>query len=114
LSGKEHFVLLYPRISLDDEQAIRALAREVREVKTPGGGDVIVAGEPMVLADILDMVTRGAPLILVGAVLAVLLALVLSEQRHRKQLLRQAHAQEEAKRRPPAPPHPTDATSTSS
>jgi len=241
LSGKSHFVLVYPRISLDEGQAIRALAREVREVKTPGGGDVIVAGEPMVLADILNMVTREGPLIVVGSVLAVLLAmwvtlgslrlallcltptvvsllaliglmpllnmefnylnilvipvligttvdagvhlltqlvspdsdfvsvysetgraitgglltsavgfgalflanhpglnsigalanlgfgvnllvmlvafpallLVLSERRHRKQLLRQAHAQDEAKRRPPTPPHPTDATSAS-
>jgi uncharacterized protein len=75
LSGKSHFVLVYPRVSLDDGQAIRALAREVRGVKTPGGGDVVVAGEPMVLADILNMVTREAPLILVGSVLAVLLAM---------------------------------------
>lgn len=241
LSGKDHFVLVYPRVSLDDGQAIRALAREVREVKVPSGGDVIVAGEPMVLADILNMVTREAPLILVGSVLAVLLAmwvtlgslrlallcltptvvsllalvglmpllsmqfnylnilvipvligttvdagvhlltqlvspdsdfvavysetgraitgglltsavgfgalflanhpglnsigalanlgfgvnllvmlvafpaflLVLSERRHRKQLLLRAHAQREAKSHPPTPPHPTDATSTS-
>lgn len=75
LSGQSHFVLVYPRVSLDDGQAIRALAREVRQVKTPSGGPVAVAGEPMVLADILNMVTRESPFILIGSLVAVLLAM---------------------------------------
>ena len=50
------------------------LAAEVRGVTLPGGGRISAAGEPMVLADILAMVTREAPLILIGAVVAVLLA----------------------------------------
>lgn len=75
VSGHGGFVLVYPAVSLDEGQAIRALAREVRGVQPPGGGRVAVAGEPMVLADILDMVTREVPFILVGTVLAVLLAM---------------------------------------
>jgi hypothetical protein len=75
VSGRSGFVLVYPGVSLDDGQGIRALAREVRGVKLPDGGRVAVAGEAMVLADILDMVTREVPFILVGTVLAVLLAM---------------------------------------
>jgi hypothetical protein len=69
------FVLVYPRVSLSDGEAIRAMANEVRGVRLPGGGRISAAGEAMVLADILAMVTREAPLILVGAVVAVLLAM---------------------------------------
>lgn len=75
LNGQSHFVLVYPRVSLDDGQGIRALARELRQVKTPSGGPVAVAGEPMVLADILNMVTRESPFILIGSLVAVLLAM---------------------------------------
>ncbi|WP_224367916.1 efflux RND transporter permease subunit [Hyalangium versicolor] len=75
LQGQGGFVLVYPRISLGDGQAIRTLAREVREVTKLGQGHIAVAGEPMVLADILDMVTKEAPLILVGSLLAVLVAM---------------------------------------
>jgi predicted RND superfamily exporter protein len=73
--GQSGFVLVYPRVSLSDGEAIRAMAKEVRGVTLPGGGRISAAGEPMVLADILAMVTREAPLILVGAVVAVLLAM---------------------------------------
>jgi len=69
------FVLVYPAVSLSDGAAIRSLAREVRGVQLPGGGRLSAAGEPMVLADILEMVTHEAPLILGGATLAVLLAM---------------------------------------
>jgi predicted RND superfamily exporter protein len=73
--GQSGFVLVYPAVSLSDGAAIRSLAREVRGVQLPGGGHLSAAGEPMVLADILEMVTREAPLILGGATLAVLLAM---------------------------------------
>jgi hypothetical protein len=75
LQGQSHFVLVYPAVSLDDGQAMRALAREVRSVKTPSGAQIAVAGEPMVLADILNMVSREAPFILFGSLGAVLLAM---------------------------------------
>ncbi len=73
--GRSDFVLVYPRVSLSDGEAIRALAKEVRGVRLPGGERISAAGEPMVLADILEMVTREAPLILVGSLLAVWLAM---------------------------------------
>jgi len=73
--GQSGFVLVYPRVSLSDGEAIRAMANEVRGVTLPGGGRISAAGEPMVLADILAMVTREAPIILIGAVVAVLLAM---------------------------------------
>jgi hypothetical protein len=81
------FVLVYPRVSLSDGTAIRALAREVREVRLPGGERLSAAGEPMVLADILEMVTRESPRILGGATLAVLLAMWVTLGRLRLALL---------------------------
>ncbi|EAU67922.1 efflux RND transporter permease subunit [Stigmatella aurantiaca] len=76
LQGQSGFVLVYPAVSLSDGTAIRALAREVRAgASLPGDKHLPVAGEPMVLADILDMVTHEAPRILVGTTLAVLLAM---------------------------------------
>ncbi|WP_223758146.1 RND family transporter [Myxococcus sp. RHSTA-1-4] len=69
------FVMVYPSVSLSDGQAVRALAREVRGVRLPTGERGAVAGEALVLADILDMVTREGPRILGGATLAVLLAM---------------------------------------
>ncbi|MCP3136438.1 efflux RND transporter permease subunit [Pyxidicoccus xibeiensis] len=74
-NGQSGFVLVYPAVSLADGAAIRSLAREVRGVQLPGGERLSAAGEPMVLADILEMVTHEAPLILGGATLAVLLAM---------------------------------------
>ncbi|WP_241758488.1 efflux RND transporter permease subunit [Myxococcus landrumensis] len=69
------FVLVYPAVNQSDGQAVRALAREVRGVTPPGGGQVSAAGEAMVMADILDLVTHEAPLILGGTTLVVLLAM---------------------------------------
>nr|WP_217911555.1 MMPL family transporter [Myxococcus sp. AM011] len=69
------FVLVYPAVNQSDGQAVRALAREVRGVATPDGERVSAAGEAMVMADLLDMVTHEAPLILGGTTLAVLLAM---------------------------------------
>ncbi|RKH09128.1 hypothetical protein D7V97_17565 [Corallococcus sp. CA053C] len=69
------FVLVYPSADQSDGQAMRQLAREVRGVTLPDGRPAVVAGEAMVLADIVDMVSHEAPLILLGATLAVLLAM---------------------------------------
>ncbi len=74
-NGQSGFVLVYPAVSLSDGAAIRALSKEVRGVRLPNGERISAAGEPMVLADILDMVTRESPLILGGATLAVLVAM---------------------------------------
>ncbi|WP_226994043.1 efflux RND transporter permease subunit [Myxococcus hansupus] len=72
------FVMVYPSVDQSDGKAVRALAREIRGVGTPDGTRVSAAGESMVMADILDMVTHEAPLILGGTTLAVLLAMWLT------------------------------------
>ena len=73
--GGTGFVLVYPSADQSDGQAMRQLAREVRGVTLPEGRQAVVAGEALVLADIVDMVSHEAPLILLGATLAVLLAM---------------------------------------
>ncbi len=72
------FVMVYPAVDQSDGKAVRALAREIRGAGTPAGTRVAAAGESMVMADILDMVTHEAPLILGGTTLAVLLAMWLT------------------------------------
>ncbi|GHG86558.1 hypothetical protein GCM10012319_43650 [Comamonas sp. KCTC 72670] len=72
------FVMVYPAVDQSDGMAVRALAREIRGVGTPDSTRVSAAGESMVMADILDMVTHEAPLILGGTTLAVLLAMWLT------------------------------------
>ncbi|WP_284668703.1 MMPL family transporter [Myxococcus sp. SDU36] len=72
------FVMVYPSVEQSDGMAVRTLAREVRGAGTPDGSRVSAAGESMVLADILDMVTHEAPRILGVTTLAVLLAMWLT------------------------------------
>jgi predicted RND superfamily exporter protein len=72
------FVLAFPAISLSDGAAVRRFAKEVRDVTLPNGETLSAAGDAMVLADILDMVTREAPIVLVAAMISVLLAMWLA------------------------------------
>ncbi|HZA49755.1 MAG TPA: MMPL family transporter [Myxococcaceae bacterium] len=69
------FVVVFPGISLSDGARVRDLAREVRGISLPGGTELSAAGEPMVLADILQMVTEEGPPILIAALLAVFVAM---------------------------------------
>ncbi|MCY1030404.1 MMPL family transporter [Corallococcus sp. BB11-1] len=69
------FVVVYPSVDQSDGQAMRKLAKEVRGVRLPDGQAAVVAGESLVLADILDLVSHEAPYILLGTTLAVLLAM---------------------------------------
>ncbi|HZA13383.1 MAG TPA: MMPL family transporter, partial [Myxococcaceae bacterium] len=69
------FVVVFPGISLSDGTRVRDFAREVRGIYLPGGGELSAAGEPMVLADILEMVTQEGPPILIAALLAVFAAM---------------------------------------
>ncbi|RYZ36241.1 MAG: hypothetical protein EOO71_32570 [Myxococcaceae bacterium] len=69
------FVLVYPSANQSDGQAMRQLAKEVRGVKLPDGRPAVAAGESLVLADILDLVSHEAPFILLGATGAVLVAM---------------------------------------
>lgn len=73
--GESGFVLVFPRVSLSDGEKVRALAEEVRRVELPSGKTLSASGEAMILADILELVTREAPLVLSAAILSVLLAM---------------------------------------
>jgi predicted RND superfamily exporter protein len=72
------FVLVFPAVSLADGTKVREFAREVRSIVAPDGHQISAAGEAMILADIIDMVTREMPLILTAAVLSVLLVMTLT------------------------------------
>jgi predicted RND superfamily exporter protein len=71
-------VLVFPRVSLADGRAVEAFSREIRSLSLPGGRKLHAAGEAMILADIIDMVTRESGPVLVVAVGLVLLALWLT------------------------------------
>ncbi|MGI5861809.1 MAG: efflux RND transporter permease subunit [Myxococcales bacterium] len=75
LAGQGGFVLIFPGISLSDGAKVQALAEEVRGLKLPGDRTVSAIGEAMILADIIDMVTRESGPVLVAAVILVLLAM---------------------------------------
>ncbi|QSQ20894.1 MMPL family transporter [Pyxidicoccus parkwayensis] len=69
-------VLVYAGgVSLSDGEGTRRFAKEVRGLQMPDGSQVSAAGEALILADILDMVSREGPRILVAAVLSVLAAM---------------------------------------
>ena len=74
-------------VSLSDGEGTRRFAKEVRGLHMPGGGQVSAAGEALILADILDMVSREGPRILVAAVLSVLAAMWLTLGRLRTALI---------------------------
>ncbi len=69
------FVLIFPSIKLSDGLKVRDFAREVRGISLSDGAQFSAAGEAMVLADVLEMVTRESPPILLAATLLVLLAM---------------------------------------
>jgi uncharacterized protein len=69
------FVLAYPTVSMSDGPAVRELSRQLRQVEVENGRSLSAAGEPMVLADILDVVTRDVPRVL--AITTVLVTLCL-------------------------------------
>ncbi len=75
--GGGGFVLVFPNVSLSHGEKVRALAKEVRDIKV-GGRTLSAAGEAMVLADILDMVASESAPILIMALLSVLLAMWLT------------------------------------
>jgi predicted RND superfamily exporter protein len=72
------FVLAYPTVSMSDAPAVRELSRQLRHVEVDGGRALSAAGEPMVLADILDVVTRDIPRVLAITILLVTLCLWLT------------------------------------
>ena len=76
--GDSGFVLIFASVNLADGAKVRKFAEEVRAIKIPGGAEIAAAGEAMVLADIIEMVTREMPRILIAAVVAVLLIMALT------------------------------------
>jgi predicted RND superfamily exporter protein len=76
--SRSGFVLVFPAISLADGAKVREFAQEVRSIEAPGGAQLSAAGEAMILADIIDMVTREMPRILLASVISVLLVMALT------------------------------------
>jgi predicted RND superfamily exporter protein/phosphatidylglycerophosphatase A len=75
LRGEHSYVLVYPRVSMSDGVGVRALASELRAITLPDGSRLQIAGEAMILADVLAMVTSEAPPIIALTIGLVLLAL---------------------------------------
>ena len=77
-SGPGHFVLAFPTVSMSNGPAVRELARQVKELEAGESSELSVAGEPMVMADILETVERDAPRILAVTLLLVAFTLRLT------------------------------------
>jgi predicted RND superfamily exporter protein len=76
--GQSGFVLVFPAISLADGAKVREFATEVRSIAAPGGAQLSAAGEAMILADIINMVTREMPRIFAAALISVLVVMSLT------------------------------------
>lgn len=72
------FVLIFPKVGIDEGAAIHAIAREVRQLSRPSGAEVAASGELMILSDILEMVRRESYPVLFAALAAVLLTMWLT------------------------------------
>ena len=77
-SGPGHFVLAFPTVSMSNGPAVRELARQLKELEIGEKTRISVAGEPMVMADILETVERDAPRILAVTLLLVAFTLRLT------------------------------------
>ena len=69
------FVLVYSSVDLSDGVNVSRFAKEVRGIELPGGRHASAAGEPMILADIFNLVMREGPPVLGGTVLMILLTM---------------------------------------
>ncbi len=72
-TAEDGFVLVFPAVSLSDGAAVRRFAAEVRGAELPPGAPV--AGEAMILADLVELVIDEAPRVLTATVVLVLGAL---------------------------------------
>jgi len=71
LAGENGFVLVFPAIKLNDGEKVRVMAKELRGVGMPDGSELTIAGEAMILADILEMIWSEAPPVLALAVVTI-------------------------------------------
>jgi len=69
------FVLVYSSVDLSDGANVSRFAKEVRGIELPQGGHASAAGEPMILADIFDLVMQEGPPVLIGTVLLIFLTM---------------------------------------
>jgi predicted RND superfamily exporter protein len=60
-SAQNGVVMLFPAIKLSDGEKVIDLAEEIRSVKQSDGERIVVAGEGMILADILNLVFHESP-----------------------------------------------------
>lgn len=86
-SGPAHFVFAFPTVSMSDAPAVRALAKQLRDIDAGDGVKLSASGEPMLMADILEIVERDAPRILLLTITFVVLALRLTGGSFRVALL---------------------------
>ena len=68
-------VLVFPSVSLSDGKKVRALAREVREIPLANGNKISASSEALVVADVLNMVLRESPIVVVLTLVLVFLSL---------------------------------------
>lgn len=68
-------IMLFPAISLSDGDKVIELAEELRQVKQQSGERVAIAGESMILADILNLIFQEAPKILLIATISIFIIL---------------------------------------
>jgi len=71
----EGAIMLFPAIRLSDGSKVMSLAHELREVTQQSGDRVVIAGESMILADILTLTFKEAPRVLSLCVFLVLVIL---------------------------------------
>ncbi len=73
------FVMVYPKVRMSDGLAVQAFAHELRTLPPIEGQQARVAGDSMILSEIIDLVMRESAPVLLGAITAVLLALWITE-----------------------------------
>jgi len=74
-------IMLFPSVSLSDGKRVLDLADEVRSVKQSNGQHLAVAGESMILADILNLVFKESPRVLLISTVFILLLMWLFMRR---------------------------------
>ena len=72
---KEGFVLVFARVDLSDGANVRAFAHELRDIPLGEDRRIHASGEPMVLADIIEMVMREAPPVLTFTLVLVFITI---------------------------------------
>jgi uncharacterized protein len=85
------FLLVFPNF-LADGRAVRSFAAELRAVRLPDGKPLVAAGEPMIMADVMNMIAAEAPWVLGLTVLLIFVSLVLLLGNLRRALLNIAPA----------------------